>query len=152
MSGIPHSHEGESGFPSAQEPWFRALPLDRRDELVREWRARNRRAVELSQTAQRRVWIEMAQTAAVFAVADLICPRRSVFTVLVLVVCGALCGLIGNRAEMGQVRSGAIGLAVFFVTELVMRNGLSAMHLFVCFPLGCACAYLGWRRTERVFD
>jgi hypothetical protein len=26
------------------------------------------------------------------------------------------------------------------------------MQMLVCFPLGCVCAYLGWRRSDRAFD
>lgn len=147
MAGDP-----EPVFPGTHETWFRQLPPQRQEEFVNAWRARSVHRVELAERMRRRLWIEVAQAAALFAAADVLCPQRSFVTFLALAVCGALGGLAGNRADLAQVTMAALGTAVFFTAELVTRNGLSVMQLFVCFPVGCACAYLGHRRSERSFE
>jgi hypothetical protein len=142
----------EPVFPALHEPWFRDLPEQRRAELESEWRAQQQRVVELVERMRRRTVVETVKMAAVFVVGDLACPWGSFVTVLVLAACGALWGWISHRADLGQVRTGAIGLAIFFLAQLVTRDGLAALHMLACFPVGCACAYLGWRRSEREFD
>ena len=152
MSATRHGEGLQSLHPDAGEAWFLELPPDRQAELTREWQMRSAVWEQLSQAGRRRLAIEMAQTACAFAVADLICPLRSFVTFILFALCGALNGFIGNRADLGQVRTSALGLASFFVLQLVTRNGLSVMQMLVCFPLGCVCAYLGWRRSDRAFD
>jgi hypothetical protein len=132
-----------------QEAWFQALPAEQRAEYVREHRARHARLAHLVDRERKLGWIDAAQFAALFALADVLTRNSSVSTVLLALPVGCVLGYTSSRLAWNEVLTGALALAAFFVFELVTRMGLSGNQMFLCVPVGFIAVWLAWRRDDR---
>lgn len=142
----------EVEHPRNAEPWFQRLPRAWREEIARKGRDEVARDTELRRRAGRRGMQETLQFAALLAATDFVCPGRSLGTVLLGFLLGALAGWIAHRLDLGRFSTSAIGLVVLSALEWTSRGGVSVVLLFVSFPFAATCAYCGYLREERGGD
>lgn len=136
--------------PNALEPWFQGLPSERRAEMTQQYRDRVAHGAELSGAERRRRTRETLANALCFLVADFASANGGWWKLVLATLIGAVLGWLLNRWDAKRLLSGGLCLGVFYVFEN-LSSGLLGMHLLVAFPLGAACAYLGYRREERGF-
>jgi hypothetical protein len=135
--------------PLEREAWFRELPAERRAAFTLAWRSGLERGGELMRLERRRALVEHAKMAGLFALGDLVAPRGDAWSLLWALVVGSGVSLVLERLDAGRLSSGVIGMSAFFLLQWIERGGLSALHMLLFFPFGCACAYRGWQREER---
>jgi hypothetical protein len=143
------ARNGEARDPLESEPWFRELPAERRAEFSAMRRAQQERGAELESAERRRALAETGKMAVVLALGDLLAPGRDAESLVLALGLGGGLGFTLARLDAGRLSSGAVGLATFIALEWASRGGMSALHMLLFFPMGCACAYLGWLREER---
>ena len=142
----------EASFPHEGVPWFEALPAERRRAMRRAHVDELRRDDQLARNHRRRRFRDVLQMTALFLVADqLFAPHASLGSGLASVAVGALLGLLGSLVHADRILTGFVGGAAFFLVQLVSRGGLTGMHMFLFFPVGALCMYLGYRREERAY-
>jgi hypothetical protein len=138
--------------PLAEEPWFQALPANRREEFTQAWFSESARFDELDRREVRRRLREVAQMALLFAAADFLCPGRSITSVVESVLVGAVVGRIANRLDLARFSTSALGLVSMILVQWTTRGGLTLLHLLVFYPFTSFCALLGYFREEHGRD
>ena len=149
VNPMPGARSGESRDPLESEAWFRELPTERREEFSTLRREKLEHEVELAAAERRRALAETCRMAAVFAVGDLLAPGTDLASCVLALGIGSGLGFALGRLHADRLSTSAIGLGAFIALEWASRGGLSALHMFLFFPIGSACAYLGWLREER---
>ena len=140
-------------FPHAGKPWFEALPAERREEIERSFRAELWKDCDLVENQRRHVYVDVGLASALFLVFDqLFAPHATAASGCLALVVGALVGLLCAAIHANRLLSGVIGLAAFFLVQVLSRGGLSALHMFVFYPFGALCMLLGYKREERSYD
>ncbi len=134
--------------PHALEPWFQDLPPQQRAEMTRDYRNAIERGIEIGADEQRRKLRETLSVAAIYFVGDLACVHGGWGKVLLATLLGSALGWALHRIDAHRLLSGGLGLGLYFVFES-LANGFAGLHLLAAFPLGAACAYVGYRREER---
>lgn len=135
--------------PQAGEAWYEALPAEKQAAFDAEWRASLARDAVLGRLDVHRGRREILQVVALFAVADLVCPGRSLVSFAAALVVGAATGALLHKLDAGRFRTSALGIAAFLALQVLTRGGLSGLHMFVLFPAICCLAYWGYLREER---
>jgi hypothetical protein len=138
--------------PRAGEPWFEALPTEKRAEFVAQWHASLARDTELARRDVRDRLRAPLPAAIVFALFDALSPHAHLLTVLGASVAGALVGFALHVLGFGRLRSTALGLLAFLAFEYATRGGFAGRVFFSAFVVGAAFAWIGWRREERGYD
>ena len=140
-------------FPHTGKPWFEALPVERREEMERSFREDLRRYCDLVQRQRRHAYVDIGLASALFLVFDqFFAPHATgasgVFAVAVGAAVGFLCVLI----HANRLLSGAVGLAAFFLVQVLSRGGLTGLHMIIFYPFAALCMLLGYKREERSYD
>ena len=149
VNPMPGARSGDARDPLESEAWFRELAPERREELSALRREKLEHEIELAAAERRRALAETCRMAAVFAVGDLLAPGNDLASCVLALGIGGGLGFALGRLDAARLSSSAVGLGAFIALEWATRGGLSALHMFLFFPFGCACAYLGWLREER---
>lgn len=134
--------------PSSLEPWFQSLPPERRAEMTQQYRTRVAHGAGLAEAERRRRVRETLANALCFLVADFASANGGWWKLVVATLIGAGLGWALSRIDAKRLLSGGLCLIVFYVFE-TLASGIFGLHLLTSFPLGAACAYLGYRREER---
>lgn len=134
--------------PRAGEDWFRKLAPEKQEELNAACRREAAHHEELLREERRRLGGSGLQVAALYLAIDVACPGRALSNACLAVIAGGLVGVLLERLCAGRVLSGSIGVAVFFLLQLLTRQGLSALHMFWFFPVAASAAILGLRREN----
>jgi len=134
-----------SPHPENQAEWFRRLPLERQVEMSREHEERLQRPLEIEAVARRRMRIEALWMGGVFALFAWMCS--SFLGALVAAVLGTALGWVCSRLDLKRLSTAALGMAVFSGSQYLLNS--SSVFIILVFPLGAACALLGWTREER---
>lgn len=146
---MPKSIEAEPILhPSAAEPWFKALPREKQDEFHRACLNEASRRVEVEHALRGRYLRGAVQAALAFGAFDYFCPGGGVPSLCLALVVGAGIGVAFERINADRIVSGAGALVAFFLFEWFTRSGLSALHMFLIFPVGAFCALQGLRREN----
>jgi hypothetical protein len=135
--------------PRESEQWFRNLPPDRREQMIREHQERLLRGLQDEIDQRHRTIAEAASMGGIFLIADIFCPGGGVLCALLSLALGAGVGYFCNRLEAHLLLTALLGMFVFLGSQYVLLGGLGWMHLGACFPLGAACALLGFQREQR---
>jgi hypothetical protein len=135
--------------PRESEQWFRNLPPDRREQMTREQQERMQRGLQHEIEECQRTLAEAASMGGNFMIADIFCPGGGALTALLSLALGAGVGYFCNRLEAHLLLTALLGMFIFLGSQYVFLGGLGWMHLGACFPLGAACALLGFQREQR---
>lgn len=132
-----------------REPWFEALPAARKARFAATWHADRAHDARLARDAQARRTSDIVRFALLVAFTDLVAPGRSLASLVLALVLGALGGLVLHALDRGRFVSVITGVALFLALEIPTRGGLTALHFLLLFPFAAACAYCGYLREER---
>jgi len=135
--------------PRESERWFQNLPRERREQMSREYRERLLRGLQAQFDDRQRMFIEAASMGGIYMLADTFCPGGGVLGAVLSFMLGAGLGFCCNRLQAHLLLTAMLGMFVFLASQFVLLGGLSWMHLGACFPLGAACALLGYQREQR---
>jgi hypothetical protein len=135
--------------PRESETWFQNLPPDRRDQMIREHRARLQHGLELQIADRRRAWRESACMGGAFLLADVVSPGGTAVTALLSLLLGTGLGYCCNRLDAHQLLTSMLGVCIFLGSQYVLLGGLGVFHVVACLPMGAFFALLGFQREER---
>lgn len=138
----------ELRHPEADKSWFRELSEERQEAFHRDFRDRVGQSLERFRAHTWRLGVEALQLGLIFALFDLWAPFASGWTTFLALAVGALVGRSLQVLEGGRLLSGTLGLLAFFLLEWGTRGGLSALHLFLLFPVAALSALQGLRREN----
>lgn len=138
--------------PRERLDWFQVLPDAEQDDIREAWRADAARNLALAGGERRRVVNETLVLAAIFFVADILCPGRTWVTPVVAAALGAGLGASLSLLDAARLLSGLAGIVSFIALESLTRSGMSILHVLVFFNVGSLCAFTGYKREERGFE
>lgn len=134
--------------PEAGQDWFRRLSPDKQEELHDACRRDVARDRELVLEVRRKLRVSCFQVAVLYVAIDVLCPGRAWGNAGLAALVGGLVGALLERLHAGRMLSGGIGVAVFFLFQLLTRGGLTIEHMFWFFPVAAIAAFQGLRREN----